>query len=70
MFLASEYRIIIFPLDEKSTLENLQQWIEERIKVPSDQQIIADFEGRLLNKSESLISQVNIQSEVYLQIIE
>ncbi|XP_033226580.1 inhibitor of nuclear factor kappa-B kinase subunit alpha [Belonocnema kinseyi] len=63
VFLTSEYRIIIFPLDEKSTLENLQQWIEEQTKVPSDQQIITDFEGRLLNKGESLISQVNIQSE-------
>ena len=68
VFITSEYRNITFLLDEKSTLENLQQWMEEQIEVPSDQQIITDFSGRLLNKAESIISQVNIQSEVILKI--
>ena len=70
MFLTFQYRIITFPLEKESTLENLQEWISAKTEMPRDQQIITDFQGRLLDNKKPLILQIDIKAEVNYFLIK
>lgn len=57
-------------MNEKTTLKDLQQWIEEKTDIPIHQQTITAFECRILNNNEPVLSQINIQSEVFIQKLD
>ncbi|XP_051174893.1 inhibitor of nuclear factor kappa-B kinase subunit beta-like isoform X2 [Leptopilina boulardi] len=63
-FVVSQYRVVTFLVNEKTTLEDLQQWIEEKTDIPIHQQTITAFECRILNNNEPVLSQINIQSKI------